>query len=409
MVKKTVNTITTSYKNWILEELAGGTETKRKQLNYRAHILDLSRSSLEQEGKISDKLYTYIIESIKYGIPVYTSLDNVPPDRALYFIDIPGFLVGLVASGEGDNYKALRTHLNYTIKSIPRTRFEKFDLGHIPQAHLEELTSPAEAKLLDIVSKVSNPRVLELFNKNIEELQSIQGSVTTSFHNMLPEQLTNLKKAIGRGVIGSTFVIVTLQSSKHNQDIGRQLEAGVFRKIRKAILEDFVEVEGSNTLKEDIAQAIFTSLKDGKSSLSKHSPHKSTSPINIKPKANSKISTTRLRNKQGRFLSLASLQALLNQALHEQIRQNMGTGSDKKILNYRTGRFASSARVEKITQSREGMLTAFYTYMKYPYATFSEGGKQQYPRSRDPKLLISKSIKDIATTIVENRLRSVCV
>lgn len=55
------------------------------------------------------------------------------------------------------------------------------------------------------------------------------------------------------------------------------------------------------------------------------------------------------------------------------------------------------------------MITAFYTYMKYPYATFSEGGRQQYPRSRDPKLLISKSIREIAGTSVANRLRAVNV
>jgi hypothetical protein len=55
------------------------------------------------------------------------------------------------------------------------------------------------------------------------------------------------------------------------------------------------------------------------------------------------------------------------------------------------------------------MITAFYSYMKNPYATFSGGGQQQYPRSRDPKLLISKSIREIAATQVGNRLRAVNV
>jgi hypothetical protein len=106
-------------------------------------------------------------------------------------------------------------------------------------------------------------------------------------------------------------------------------------------------------------------------------------------------------------LNLSSLQNLLNQRLHDAIKANMGTGSDRRVLNYRSGRFAASAKVERISDGRSGMLTAFYSYMKYPYATFSEGGIQSSPRSRDPKLLIARSIRDIAGTQVANRLRSV--
>lgn len=87
----------------------------------------------------------------------------------------------------------------------------------------------------------------------------------------------------------------------------------------------------------------------------------------------------------------------------------MGEGSERRILNYRTGRFASSAKVETISAGREGMLTAYYSYMKYPYATFSEGGLQQYPKTRDPKLLISGAIREIAATKVGNRMRAVLI
>jgi hypothetical protein len=87
----------------------------------------------------------------------------------------------------------------------------------------------------------------------------------------------------------------------------------------------------------------------------------------------------------------------------------MGDGSRKDILNYRTGRLAGSAKVESLSQSREGMITAFYSYMKNPYATFSQGGRQQNPKSRDPKLLIGTSIKEIAAQQVTNRLRAVLV
>ena len=107
--------------------------------------------------------------------------------------------------------------------------------------------------------------------------------------------------------------------------------------------------------------------------------------------------------------NIANLQVLLQERLSEQVRKNMGTGNDKKILNYRSGRLANSASIERISESRAGMVSIFYNYMRNPYATFSEGGRQQYPRSRDPKLLISKSIRELAMPIVGSRMRAVLV
>ena len=108
-------------------------------------------------------------------------------------------------------------------------------------------------------------------------------------------------------------------------------------------------------------------------------------------------------------VNLLSLQSILNSQLQDVISANMGDGSSKSLLNYRTGRFASTAEVKRLSISRDGMITAFYDYMKNPYATFSTGGKQEYPRSRDPKLLISRSIRQIAAQVIDNRLRAVLV
>jgi hypothetical protein len=117
-----------------------------------------------------------------------------------------------------------------------------------------------------------------------------------------------------------------------------------------------------------------------------------------------------LRNiNTGRFYSLTNLQSLLDATLVERVKQNMGDGTRRDILNLRTGRFAESVKVERLSKSRAGMITAFYSYMRNPYATFSDGGRQQYPKTRDPKLLIAKSIREIAATQVGNRLRSVNV
>jgi hypothetical protein len=112
---------------------------------------------------------------------------------------------------------------------------------------------------------------------------------------------------------------------------------------------------------------------------------------------------------QKTIINLPNLLNLINANLHDQIQRNMGTGNSRDVLNYRTGRFAESVKVERLSESRQGMITAFYSYMKNPYATFSKGGRQQYPRSRDPKTLITKSIREIAQTMVTNQLRAVNV
>jgi hypothetical protein len=107
--------------------------------------------------------------------------------------------------------------------------------------------------------------------------------------------------------------------------------------------------------------------------------------------------------------NLVNLQNLINSKLQDVVSANMGDGDARNVLNYRTGRLAASAKVEALSESRAGMITAFYSYMKNPYATFSGGGRQQNPKSRDPKLLIAKSIREIAAEYAVTKLRSVNV
>lgn len=108
-------------------------------------------------------------------------------------------------------------------------------------------------------------------------------------------------------------------------------------------------------------------------------------------------------------VNLVNLLAILNSQIQDVVSANMGDGTRKDILNYRTGRFASTINIDHLTQSRDGLISVFYSYMKNPYATFSAGGKQDRPKTRDPKLLIGKSIRDIASQVVANKLRAISV
>ena len=177
---------------------------------------------------------------------------------------------------------------------------------------------------------------------------------------------------------------------------------------------------GDRTLKK--LKNIFDGVQDG-SDVTKPVQKKLNSVKNIsiyKPKGKVKPNTKgrgsshslnirTTRSDISNTINLSMLMLQINNNLHDQIKANMGTGNRRDVLNYRTGRFAQSARVERISESRQGMITAFYSYMKNPYATFSRGGRQERPYTRDPKTLISKSIRELAGQQVANRMRAVLI
>ena len=90
---------------------------------------------------------------------------------------------------------------------------------------------------------------------------------------------------------------------------------------------------------------------------------------------------------------------ILNQQLPSVVAKNMGDPA----LNYRTGRFANSVRVDNITQGPRGGNTMIETsYRNDPYETFAPGGKK-YTQQRDPERLIKMSVRQIATGIIGPR------
>lgn len=94
-----------------------------------------------------------------------------------------------------------------------------------------------------------------------------------------------------------------------------------------------------------------------------------------------------------------ALKALLNEMLPQTIAQNMTSPA----LQYRTGRFANSVRVDNITQGPRGGNTMIEaTYRNNPYETFAPGGKMYTPQ-RNPERLIKRSIRQVATSLVGAR------
>jgi len=172
------------------------------------------------------------------------------------------------------------------------------------------------------------------------------------------------------------------------------------RKHERALL-NVVNIEGSKSVVGAVSDILDDTIKGKKV---RDYNKTTTATVKSSKRRKSKKATIsgipRLRDDKGRFTSPASIQNIIQSQITEKVKENMGTGGS---LENRTGRFAESVTITNVTQSRQGTLTAFYDYMKYPYQTFERGFKQGSTR-RDPRLLISRSIRDIATGLVSHKL-----
>lgn len=232
---------------------------------------------------------------------------------------------------------------------------------------------------------------------------SMEGTINTKDLNIAEQQA--IKSIVGN--IGEEALLEVLNSKAGDKIFADLAELIPESKSSKSIVDHI----------EDTVLGILKGTKIPNFKQSKSFAGKSVNGNSVKVSGNKKpikkaISKPKLNVKpvvKPQTTNLVKLQNLINQSLVERIKQNMGRGERRDVLNLRSGRFAESVKIERMTQSREGMITAFYSYMKNPYATFSEGGLQSSPRTRDPKLLIARSIRDIASQQVQNRLRSVSV
>ena len=354
-----------------------GTSTKYKEMGMiKGHVYGFMTGAFLGAR---DELYKFLTTSSADGIPI---MSDDEADYALNFLDI------------------LVKHL------------QKLDLD---SAEITTLTSPAFLK----------------YNKSATNfLIELQSTADNAASAKLVQKLAGQKS-------GSTGIRALINPSSTQQKALQGI-LEILQNDSSFSGQEIVDFKSSPTLKDLIVDEV---LSEGFGQKRKY-PKKVTSPrIKLPTKAviayvdkqakdkyrkelkrtiddakqsARKIKATKQKHKQARELikptiNILSLQNLINSQLQDVISANMGDGNSRNILNYRTGRLASSAKVESMSESRNGMITAFYSYMKNPYAAFSDGGKQQNPQSRDPKLLISKSIREIAQQQVSNQLRAVAV
>jgi len=441
-------------------------ENYRKELNRQTHILDISKKSLmvnlksnsPEEIDLFNNSYDEFIDlvhtSASQVFPNIAAMTTIPKGTTL--IENPPLLINI-------SFEASRSFITERIsRVIPnnpyfgisnrvRTLAEYIALGfskkelenmdkYFNSAGLEKLSkyskvlrvqalsvldlghtytgeatreSPLGSKLEGALNiQEPNSAIKTLVQNAITDLTSLQAECGYTFQNNLSQGLSK------RG-----FLTLTLHFYKKNGEFAK-VEGSIFAKILKDIktevIKEVMSIPGSNTMEQDakalVKKLIVDSIK-GKINTDKLPIHALLSnKVKSKPKTtktnlnkSSKISIT--RPKVAVIIkevkpSLTGLQSLINIQLQDVISANMGDGSSKRVLNYRTGRFAASAKVETMSENRQGMITAFYRYMKNPYQTFEPGFKQGTPKTRDPRLLISQSIREIASTIVSNQLRA---
>ncbi len=209
--------------------------------------------------------------------------------------------------------------------------------------------------------------------------------------------------------------VIGASSVKSSQNrLSKVMEQWIAGELKVSGLPVLIDVEGSRTFRESMGIALHQLLSTGKTTpqkiRSKASIPKTASVRKAKPaqfKDPRPLNIPRpvappLRGRSGRFQSLVNIVNMVNMKLAEKIRQNMGSPR----LNWRTGRFAESAKVLTASRDSDGLVRMPYTYMKTPYQTF-EPGYAQGSRARNPKVVISESIRQLATRLVTSNLRVV--
>jgi hypothetical protein len=168
-------------------------------------------------------------------------------------------------------------------------------------------------------------------------------------------------------------------------------------------------IKGSPSFNEqltELIETVFLGKKPKKFNKSTRVTKSQRSTVNIKrvgvKGAKPKLKLEKRENnknrasKQAQTQSLNSLIAMLNNKLHDKIRENMGKGASKQKLNYRTGRFARSAKILDLRPSSEkSAIIADVKYMKNPYSVFEKGGRLNPPKLRDPAGIFGRSIRQI--------------
>jgi hypothetical protein len=283
-------------------------------------------------------------------------------------------------------------------KDVPvQERFEGLDAGHTFGASVfaasglieggKNLKHLKEIKLLSIIPDKFRPELETVVNRIIENDASLRW-----------------ERIFGKNKASGLFVLTVPEAAIRNKATGGATGEDVTRlkKIITEVKKSLPELKGSpsyNQLLTTYIQNLFLN-KPIKSQTFKSSKkiklRKTTSiPVSSLPGGRGKISSSRIKvQEENKPRGLKKLLIFLNARLHDKIRENMGKGGSRTILNYRTGRFAKSAKVLDLAPKGKTQLEAIVKYQKDPYSVFEKIGRLHKP-GRDPAVIFGRSIRQI--------------
>lgn len=375
------------------------------------------------------------------------------PDNGSYIILISSSFEATVTFLKDKIYSNIESYLvselrknKYTVKGGSVSLASLLNAGHSALSQVDDITfskiavnSPAMATILRNLGK-GMPSAKDAARKvKVDQLraaaQIFRRDSTLHENRIVIDKQFNSGKGTPLDLylmIGGT--ITQAEDFNINQSRGREIENPLVKKLSdpKTLMNGSMSRTMLEFIRDSIAGKLvgieISSEKAKKTATSRVvtskvvlNTNKVSSILSGSKKATSKLNATitnpsvafpnikrptkpNLPKVSGSTADLSKLLVILNSQLKQQIQRNMR----KPALQNRTGRFAQSAKVERLSESRQGMITAFYSYMKSPYQTFEPGFKQG-SEARNPKTLISKSIREIAASIVGNRLRAVRV
>ncbi len=300
-----------------------------------------------------------------------------------------------------------------------KSKNNQFDLAYILENEPQSNTAKKVSILISILNSFSRNKVdvhpdIPIGASNTLHTEMLVSSLLSTYSNRKEYGSaiqTTVRQEVSSFLHSIKAEIVIIQDASEKDATIKAMQSD---KFAKQLGEKLV---GNSAQKESlfgrITSRIASIFTTGKSEAKSSKSSVKLDPIDNRHKARI---NTRIGNGShtsytipNNGMSTISLMNLLNEKLYETVRKHMGNGSAVNVLNYRTGRLAKSFQVTAVSRERSQALTAFFTYMKYPYSTFAPFGVQEKPRTRDPKLLGEASIREIAEKQITTRLRAVLV
>jgi hypothetical protein len=292
------------------------------------------------------------------------------------------------------------------------------EAGGVQVGHGEFGHAVSTTKVLGAESVMKTKTSMQKYS-NTEGYKRLESHITTYKERMnVNLSIDHYQEVSARGKLKKTYTPILSSQGAGENLLDAMEEREALAELRKSMEEEYLNIvdqEGSRSLLQAIDDTTtYTLIKGVK--IAKYKGDAKPKKV-VKSKGRGKTSKTidktakvgvikgtgapapkNKRKTKRSSTSIVNLIGIFNQQLPKTVAKNM----QNPALQYQTGRFASSVRVTDINQTQQGFPSIGYTYMRNPYETF-EVGNRQGTIERDPRRLIEKSIREIATGMAIGR------